>query len=165
MSSELHIIQDRTCGECTMCCKLLTIRELDKPAGEWCKSAHPGKGCGIYATRPQVCREFECMWLQEDSMPEELRPDKSHVILWVNETGEILFVTVDPLYPDAYKVGEMKRCLDNILLETPNPKVGVIVGNNKFPLFPEYGLNHIEGDTWQIQYENPRGNDEHILPS
>lgn len=130
----------RTCGTCTMCCKLLHIRELDKPAGVWCRSCNPGEGCTIYATRPQVCRDFECMWLQEECIPESLRPDKSHVILWVDETGDKLFVSVDPNYPDAWKNKEMRELLDTMYMGVDNPKIGVIVGKDKFAYVPSQSI-------------------------
>jgi hypothetical protein len=79
------------------------------------------------------------MWLQEDSMPEDLKPSKSHVVLWVNETGEMLYVSVDPNYPDAYKQGEMGKLLTE-MLKVPGHKIGVIVGQERFPLLSAYEI-------------------------
>lgn len=45
-----------------MCCVLPAIRELGKPANVPCKHLTE-TGCGIYESRPQVCRSFECHWL------------------------------------------------------------------------------------------------------
>jgi hypothetical protein len=42
----------RQCGDCTMCCKVLPIEELSKPAHQWCQHAKPGSGCAIYQSRP-----------------------------------------------------------------------------------------------------------------
>lgn len=39
----------------------------------------PGEGCGIYATRPKVCRVFNCAWRMGFGTPSE-RPDLSGVI-------------------------------------------------------------------------------------
>ena len=54
----------RSCGDCSMCCKLLKIEEdeINKPANQWCKHCRPGAGCTIYNDRPLVCRAF-CLWL------------------------------------------------------------------------------------------------------
>ena len=38
---------------CTACCKILKIRELNKPANTWCKHCNIGVGCGIYDSRPE----------------------------------------------------------------------------------------------------------------
>jgi hypothetical protein len=42
-----------------------------------------GKGCAIYANRPQdPCINFICGWVQADSpLPEDMRPDRAGVIV------------------------------------------------------------------------------------
>lgn len=42
-----------------------------------------GKGCAIYASRPQdPCINFICGWVQADSpLPEDMRPDRAGVIV------------------------------------------------------------------------------------
>jgi uncharacterized protein len=72
---------ERDCGSCSMCCKNTVIAELDKPFGRWCRHCEIGKGCGIYQERPDTCRKFACFWLQIDSLPDELRPDRCGAIL------------------------------------------------------------------------------------
>lgn len=54
-----------------MCCVLPAIKELAKPANVPCNNL-TDKGCGIYDKRPQVCRDFECHWLDGSG---EVRPD------------------------------------------------------------------------------------------
>jgi len=39
----------RVCGSCSLCCKLLPIPPLNKPAGKRCDYQRHGKGCTIYA--------------------------------------------------------------------------------------------------------------------
>ena len=51
----------RTCGDCTLCCQVLDIPELTKPAGRLC--VHANAGCNIYPDRPEPCRTFTCGWL------------------------------------------------------------------------------------------------------
>lgn len=55
------------CEGCTLCCKVLRISDggLEKAAYEVCGHCWPG-GCGIYASRPGVCRGFECLWKGHD---------------------------------------------------------------------------------------------------
>lgn len=69
----------RQCGACNLCCILINIPVLKKPAGVPCQ--HLAEvGCGIYEDRPGCCRAFECHWLITPSMSHELRPDLCGVI-------------------------------------------------------------------------------------
>src|SRR5262249_6364064 len=64
-------ITGRECGECSACCKVLDVLELDKPAHQWCKHCRPGRGgCLIYDRRPTICRVFACAWLIDENVPE-----------------------------------------------------------------------------------------------
>jgi hypothetical protein len=56
----------KSCGGCTLCCKVLSIKELAKPQGAWCPKCSVGRGCSIYAQRPEECRAFTCGYLQLD---------------------------------------------------------------------------------------------------
>ena len=66
------------CGECTLCCSLLPIEWLDKPANTPC--IHCDAGCLIHDTKHYECSSFECSWLQSGVDNPELRPDKCGVI-------------------------------------------------------------------------------------
>lgn len=85
----------RECGECTMCCKLLPVVELDKPAGVMCDHCVGRSSCGIYSERPQDCKTFECMYYQMENVSTDLRPDKCGVIFEkLNDT--LILGTGDP---------------------------------------------------------------------
>jgi hypothetical protein len=71
----------KSCGSCNFCCKVMEIDELQKPFGEWCGYAKPGKGCSIYGEHPASCQAFSCQWLIEPEMPDEYRPDRTKVVL------------------------------------------------------------------------------------
>jgi uncharacterized protein len=103
----------RTCGDCTMCCKLLGVVELAKPRDQWCPNCHIGRGCNIYDSRPRSCRDFGCMWLLYEDMPEEARPDRSHVVIWEPEanTERIIQINVDPARPDAWKAPVLRKLI------------------------------------------------------
>ena len=64
-----------------MCCTALEIPEFNKPAGPACENCIASGGCKIYTTRPQLCRDFECEWLTERTLPTTLRPDRVGTIL------------------------------------------------------------------------------------
>jgi len=65
----------RSCGECTLCCRLERIAELAKPRNEWCVFCEIGKGCAIYGDHPNSCKSFKCWWLTNFSLGAEYRPD------------------------------------------------------------------------------------------
>lgn len=91
------------CDGCTICCKILEIKAINKKAWERCK--HCENGCTIYATRPAVCREFECAYLA-GSWRSELRPDRCGVMIYKDKARgyqALMFVEpakVDPLIMD-----------------------------------------------------------------
>ena len=70
----------RECGDCSLCCKVLDIDALNKPAGKWCQHCRPGDGgCSIYQTRPATCRDFACGWLVIARLGEEWKPSRARM--------------------------------------------------------------------------------------
>lgn len=95
--------QAKSCGSCSMCCKLLTITPLDKPAGRWCGHVVKGKGCGIYEDRPSVCRSFRCEWIDSRDLGPEWRPEVSRFVMIYTERRGRLSIVVDPAWPLAWR--------------------------------------------------------------
>jgi len=91
----------RECGECTLCCKVMAIEELAKPASSWCPHCKPRRGCLIYANRPAECRAFSCLWLVNDLLDQHWKPSKSRLVLTTSEDG--IEVRCDPGFPDAWR--------------------------------------------------------------
>lgn len=91
----------RSCGSCTLCCKLFDIRALNKPQFKWCMHCAVGQGCRIYAQRPDECREFNCSWLTDSSIGDEWKPLRSRIVL-TREKG-VIGVHVDPSRADAWR--------------------------------------------------------------
>jgi hypothetical protein len=83
MENGNFIVPDRKCRSCTACCKELAILEDDikKLPGELCKHCNIGNGCGIYETRPSVCRTYHCLWRSLPEMDEAWRPDLSGILM------------------------------------------------------------------------------------
>jgi len=73
-----------SCGDCDACCKIFTVDEVDSPKGEYCK--YCDKGCLIYETRPDVCKEFKCGYLV-GGWEIELRPDNCGVMIRNSSEG------------------------------------------------------------------------------
>jgi hypothetical protein len=97
----------RSCGDCSLCCKLLAISaehapDIAKPAGEWCK--HCVKpGCGIYGRQPALCRDFACQWLLDEKLGPEWFPPTAGMILAFIDATSTLAVVVDPSRPNAHR--------------------------------------------------------------
>jgi hypothetical protein len=101
----------RTCGECSLCCKLPYIAELSKSIDTWCKHAAPGcGGCRIYPDRPRECRGFVCGWLSgnEAGLDDKWFPARCKMIVAPRVSGyaiadQGMLVTVDPDFPNAWR--------------------------------------------------------------
>jgi hypothetical protein len=111
-------LNGRTCGGCTLCCKLLPVRAMEKPANQRCRHAQHGRGCTIYADRPFDCRAWACRWVSDKPATEGMpRPDRAHyvvdimpdyVTLTEHATGEryqigVVQVWVDPAWRNAWR--------------------------------------------------------------
>jgi hypothetical protein len=79
------------------------IVELDKPRGKWCDHAMPGRGCAIYAQRPESCRVFSCLWLLDEALGPEWKPEKSKLVIVPDNDTRATRVYVDASSPDAWK--------------------------------------------------------------
>src|SRR5215472_7327577 len=75
-------VPGRSCGYCTVCCYAPKIDtpELQKLPGVVCPNC-TGRGCGIYASRPNPCRDFDCGWRFLPQLSDEWRPDRSGVLI------------------------------------------------------------------------------------
>ena len=115
----------RTCGGCTLCCRLLPVHHdgdmpggWHKAAGERCRHQRTGKGCAVYrkAGFPTACVYWNCRWLTGIDTAELRRPDRAHYVLdvvpdYVTLSAddltptkiEVVQVWCDPKYPDAHK--------------------------------------------------------------
>jgi len=109
----------RRCGECTLCCKLLPVKDLGKGAGERCRHQR-GLGCNVYQKLKTVapsCALWTCRWLTENDTADLARPDRSHYVIDVmpdyvraenKQTGAsftipVIQIWIDPKFPDAHR--------------------------------------------------------------
>jgi hypothetical protein len=97
------VSSSRSCGSCTLCCKLFPVPELAKPSGRWCQHIAQGKGCGIHETRPDVCRSFWCQWIENPDLGPEWKPEISRFVLSIYPGSNSLAVTVDPTNPASWR--------------------------------------------------------------
>lgn len=103
----------RNCGACTLCCKVYDVPPVGATAGNWCPNCLPGRGCKIYEARPQQCRDFLCLWMTQDYLGPDWKPDKARFVLTMDAQTRWLFVQADPGAAQAWRkepyYGQLKR--------------------------------------------------------
>jgi len=131
----------KTCGDCTLCCKVMAIEALAKPLSSWCPHCKPGRGCQIYADRPAECRTFRCLWLADDALDQHWKPNKSKLVLTTSEDG--IEVRCDPGYPDAWRNEPFRSEIHQWAVsgETLDMTVVVIVGQKMILVAPDRELD------------------------
>src|SRR5215472_2087469 len=142
MSKKMHLLEvlaahntrtipDRVCGSCTLCCKVVSVYEINKPKGVWCRFSRSHKGCDLYPNHPLSCEAWSCAWLASD-LAENLRPDKCHVVVDImpdtvivtdNDTGKTIHIKapqlwLDEKYPLAWKEEPVKSFVISTLKNT-----------------------------------------------
>lgn len=80
---------NRSCGSCTLCCRLVEVKSLSKSRNKTCIHCVPGQGCSVYSQRPKDCQDFSCLWLR-GLVPMEMQPEKIHAVLDVSKDNVIV---------------------------------------------------------------------------
>ena len=95
---------EKACGDCGLCCKLMGVTALDKPAaGKWCRHFSKAGGCAVYETRPGDCRVFNCLWLLTEALGPEWKPTTAGFVLHSEQGGARLIVESDPARPHDWR--------------------------------------------------------------
>ena len=129
----------RSCGTCTLCCKVFDVPALEKPAGQWCGHCKPGRGCGIHETRPGHCRSFHCLWMMQTWLGPEWKPERSKMVLTLDPATRNLLVQVDPGAAPAWRRepyhGQLRRWASAALAERRH--VVVFVNRHATVILPD----------------------------
>jgi hypothetical protein len=80
---------------------VLRVDELHKLGGVPCKELDPKGGCGVHPTRPRICREYECLWLQ-GRLTEGDRPDRLGAVLDLLSEGGTARLAIREARPGAF---------------------------------------------------------------
>lgn len=129
------------CGDCTVCCTLSVVPDFNKKAGETCLHCK-NNGCSIYKKRPQVCKDFECAYLQGGTNI-ELRPDKCG-IMFFKKSDRIFCGALVPDTPvtdmaKAQIAAFKKQGYSVVLLKLfEKPFLDVAEGHNEQEIWKEY---------------------------
>jgi hypothetical protein len=143
------IVPGRQCGSCTLCCKLMAIPELGKPAGIWCSHCAPGKGCNIYEMRPAECRSFLCGWLTTPQLGPEWKPDKSKIVLTRPRDGNVITIRCDSGFPDAWRRAPYYQEIMRWCDAADSQRMVIVCVGKKFTLIAkegEFPLGEVEKD-------------------
>lgn len=101
----------RSCNNCTACCDGTL---LGKAHGHY---FYPGKPCffvisdnccTIYEDRPKLCKMFECGWIKNESVPEELWPKESGIIIIEIQEEIVIAGIVYGKNPDPLKIKQFE---------------------------------------------------------
>ena len=154
-------VKGRTCGKCSMCCHLLDIPELSKPANRWCEYCKPGHGgCGVYETRPEVCEKFKCLWLEGWLTQDYWQPQKARMVAFgsTDDGVPVLKIQVDAQQPNRWREEPYWSQIRGTSLwglrQQPKRLVVVFVGRSKFLVL---GSNIVENppDAGQLVQRGP----------
>jgi hypothetical protein len=139
----MTLVQGRECGECIACCKFVEIPELKKPADVLCQHC-TGHSCGIYDSRPSICRSWYCVWRVEKELSDELRPDRCGVMFSLDGDAQ-----PQTIFDNFFIVGRTLAGGDRAAFDTPAMKAAlqVLTKNNTgaVPVFGswEFGLKRL----------------------
>jgi len=171
MSSEAKApapVPGRSCGACSLCCKLAQVDELDKPAGVWCRHCAPGRGgCTIYETRPPVCRNWFCAWFLDARLGPEWYPLTCKMILYFENAGSRLCVRVEPGHPNAWRrepyYGQLKQW-SRVAVEA-RQQIVVYVNKRVIVILPDkdvdFGEVELGEQIWVGAQDTPAGRTWH----
>lgn len=120
----------RACGSCTLCCSLVPVPEIKKPANQRCQHQTRSRGCKVYRREgfPLSCRVWSCRWLTDPAAGDLLRPDRSgYVIDMASEFVEVgdnatqrrwklpvVQIWCDPKRPDAHRDPRLREYLTHL---------------------------------------------------
>jgi hypothetical protein len=139
MTGRADVVEGRTCHGCTLCCKLLSIEELEKPPLTWCAICDAKTGCKDYAGRPTECRDFYCGYLLDPALDERWKPSSCKLVVSFEEHAKAVVILVDPTRHDAWRKEPFHSQIRQWALAAAPEQGQVVVwqGNTKIVVPPE----------------------------
>jgi len=128
MSDELIPAPGRSCGSCTLCCKVYEVPVLAKAPGKWCTHCKPGRGCGIWETRPQFCRTFYCRYMLDPMFGPEWKPDVAKFVMNY-QPNNTFSISCDPGARHAWKKEPYYTGLKRMALQLLNAGITLYVSD------------------------------------
>ena len=98
---------ERLCGECSVCCYIGAVPELEKGPHTECKYVKTDKcgSCSIFKSKdlPQTCRNFMCSW-RRGFGSETDRPDQNNVMFSINKIENQVYAVAIELSENAINI-------------------------------------------------------------
>jgi Fe-S-cluster containining protein len=84
----------RNCNDCGVCCTGLLPGEAYGKKFDLDIPCHylKGKSCSIYESRPPVCVKYQCAWVADESIPDNLDPRITGALMMKTNTGLRVFI-------------------------------------------------------------------------
>ncbi len=157
----------RECGECDLCCTVLRVDDLAKRGGQRCRHQQERGGCGIYATRPGICRAYRCLWLR-GGLEEPERPDRLGAVVDLVTEGETTLLAIREAERGAFERSPRLRAIAERYRATLPVRISdvdeVMDPDAPFRLLLPGGEEHrIAGDRVEVWLDGERL-DERRLP-
>jgi hypothetical protein len=141
--SENPLVPGRACGTCTLCCTVVGVEELNKPAGAACSYAVAGTGCTIREQRPRSCRRFFCGWRLDPNIDSLWKPSICGFVLTISLRYGAMMVMVDPTRPLAWRMapyyGRLKEWSGRAFMEDKRI-VAMVAGGEATVILPDREL-------------------------
>jgi hypothetical protein len=172
----------RSCGSCTLCCKLLEVEALEKPSNRWCDRCDVGRGCRAYDARPDDCRDFYCGYLTLPQLDAAWHPSLAKLIVCLQPNT--IYVHVDPSRPHAWRAepyyarlklwardamrskGQVIVCLAKkrvVVLPDRDVDLGILESDEMIVTEERRGDRGIELHPFKMKRDDPRAG--RLLPS
>lgn len=118
-------IEMKSCGTCKECCK--GALKIEVPGcvvhnGNHCPylTGEGSKGCSIYASRPKKCADFYCWWINDESAPDDMRPDKLNIIAVIREKLGFTYIDAVATSGNELSVEELSRLIMHVMKTKQN---------------------------------------------
>jgi len=89
--NKLRVLSNRSCDGCVKCCEGWLegdVRGHKMSSGKPCFYLSSNSlGCAEYDDRPKdPCRDYRCVWLEDETFPDELKPNASGILVTKRQT-------------------------------------------------------------------------------
>ncbi len=132
------------CGACNLCCKLLHVPDIGKPANMLCWWTGLHGGCAKHSEKKidpslAACDTYKCLWLASQDFEDEtkrqpraMRPDMTHVVMGVpdpeNLESAVLHVHVDPAHVSSWREPRVAYYLNDFI--SRGATIQIHIGND-----------------------------------